>query len=191
MLLEDWYPTLGTRFVHTSEGKFLVTRLVPCPKCLSNVSTDVTDNNSDPNLLFPPGGGHLSRNLSEAFKRAEVDHNYYEQRNKQQPRVRKSQESYTSECDSGVGPDSTGSSRMPSVEGHPGVLGASGSMADEQTNSIVYYSWMIEECILEAYGKKLINCPAHGDIPLSKIAPDTVRFHIYINSRPQYCINEF
>lgn len=21
-LLEDWYPTLGTRFVHTSEGKF-------------------------------------------------------------------------------------------------------------------------------------------------------------------------
>ncbi|XP_044740580.1 leucine-rich repeat serine/threonine-protein kinase 1 isoform X2 [Chrysoperla carnea] len=176
VLLEDWYPTLGTRFVHTSEGKFLVTRLVPCPKCLSNVSTDVTDNNSDPNLLFPPGGGHLptSRNLSEAFKRAEVDHNYYEQRNKQQPRVRKSQESYTSECDSGVGPDSTGSSRMPSVEGHPGVLGASGSMADEQTNSIVYYSWMIEECILEAYGKKLINCPAHGDIPLSKIAPDTI-----------------
>lgn len=33
-LLEDWYPTLGTRFVHTSEGKFLVTRLVPCPRCL-------------------------------------------------------------------------------------------------------------------------------------------------------------
>lgn len=28
------YPTLGTRFVHTSEGKFLVTRLVPCPVCL-------------------------------------------------------------------------------------------------------------------------------------------------------------
>ncbi|KAK7083303.1 hypothetical protein SK128_007310, partial [Halocaridina rubra] len=28
------YPTLGTRFVHTSEGKFLVTRLVPCPMCL-------------------------------------------------------------------------------------------------------------------------------------------------------------
>lgn len=35
ILLEDWYPTLGTRFVHTSEGKFLVTRLIPCPKCLA------------------------------------------------------------------------------------------------------------------------------------------------------------
>ena len=34
-LLEDWYPSLGTRFVHTSEGKMLVTRLIPCPRCLS------------------------------------------------------------------------------------------------------------------------------------------------------------
>lgn len=35
ILLEDWYPTLGTRFVHTSEGRFLVTRLIPCPQCLA------------------------------------------------------------------------------------------------------------------------------------------------------------
>lgn len=35
ILLEDWYPTLGTRFVHTSEGRFLVTRLIPCPKCFN------------------------------------------------------------------------------------------------------------------------------------------------------------
>ena len=34
-LLEDWYPSLGTRFLHTSEGKMLVTRLVPCPRCLT------------------------------------------------------------------------------------------------------------------------------------------------------------
>ena len=27
----------GTRFVHTSEGKYLVTRLVPCPMCLCGV----------------------------------------------------------------------------------------------------------------------------------------------------------
>ena len=35
-LLEDWYPSLGTRFLHTSEGKMLVTRIVPCPRCLNN-----------------------------------------------------------------------------------------------------------------------------------------------------------
>jgi hypothetical protein len=62
ILLEDWYPTLGkfnrnvsyiqevpiyllllllgTRFVHTSEGRFLVTRLVPCPRCLAVSLTD-------------------------------------------------------------------------------------------------------------------------------------------------------
>lgn len=34
ILLEDWYPTIGTRFVHTSEGRFLITRLVPCPVCI-------------------------------------------------------------------------------------------------------------------------------------------------------------
>ena len=34
-LLEDWYPSLGTRFLHTSEGKMLVTRMVPCPRCLT------------------------------------------------------------------------------------------------------------------------------------------------------------
>ncbi|KAK0425746.1 hypothetical protein QR680_009358 [Steinernema hermaphroditum] len=33
-LLEDWYPSLGTRFVHTSEGHLLVSRYVVCPECL-------------------------------------------------------------------------------------------------------------------------------------------------------------
>lgn len=42
---------VGTRFVHTSEGKFLVTRLVPCPKCLVTAieaeSPDSTDHPFD------------------------------------------------------------------------------------------------------------------------------------------------
>lgn len=37
ILLEDWYPTLGTRFMHTSEGNFLVNRIVPCQHCLQSV----------------------------------------------------------------------------------------------------------------------------------------------------------
>ncbi|KAH7717085.1 LRK-1 protein [Aphelenchoides avenae] len=32
-LLEDWFPALGTRYVHTSEGRLLVDRLVPCYEC--------------------------------------------------------------------------------------------------------------------------------------------------------------
>ncbi|CAL8114388.1 unnamed protein product [Orchesella dallaii] len=45
-LLEDWYPSIGTRFVHTSEGKYLVTRLIPCPRCYpgdSGMYTNVPD----------------------------------------------------------------------------------------------------------------------------------------------------
>lgn len=84
--------------------------------------------------------------------------------------IRKSQESYTSECDSGVGPDSGGSSRMPSVEGHPNII-----VEDTNINQIVY-SWMVEECILAAYGVKTVCCPTHSDVSLAQIAPDTVTY---------------
>ncbi|KAI6219497.1 Protein kinase domain containing protein [Aphelenchoides fujianensis] len=32
-LLEDWFPSLGTRFVHSSDGQLLVDRLIPCRDC--------------------------------------------------------------------------------------------------------------------------------------------------------------
>lgn len=35
-----------------------------------------------------------------------------------------------------------------------------------------YYTWMIEECILAAYNKSSVQCPAHGDIDLNVITPD-------------------
>ncbi|XP_055353693.1 leucine-rich repeat serine/threonine-protein kinase 1-like isoform X2 [Paramacrobiotus metropolitanus] len=34
-LLEDWYPSLGTRFIHTSTGQYLVTKFIPCPQCVA------------------------------------------------------------------------------------------------------------------------------------------------------------
>ncbi|KAF5301002.1 hypothetical protein FQR65_LT08985 [Abscondita terminalis] len=156
ILLEDWYPTLGTRFVHTSEGKFLITRLVPCPKCLATISD------------IDPHGDQLDyphKHVFEDFVSSDQESSY------NQRRIRKSQESYTSECDSGVGPDSTDSSRMPSVEGHPNIH------VEDHTNQClnqINYSWMVEECILAAYGNRCVTCPTHSDIPLSLIAPDVV-----------------
>lgn len=185
ILLEDWYPTLGTRFVHTSEGKFLVTRLVPCPKCLTQ-STDAE------NLAHFPNEMHkqalevkisylnnrflakmlLFNNLQNIFKPLDEESEnaclYHQNRFP----IRKSQESYTSECDSGVGPDSGGSSRMPSVEGHPNITIEDPNNSSNQ----VVYSWMVEECILAAYGLKTVLCPEHSDMALSQIAPDTVRY---------------
>ena len=33
-LLEDWYPDLGARFVQNAKGMYLITRVVPCSRCL-------------------------------------------------------------------------------------------------------------------------------------------------------------
>lgn len=41
-LLEDWYPDLGARFVQNSKGMYLITRIVPCTRCiLQQISTQV------------------------------------------------------------------------------------------------------------------------------------------------------
>lgn len=95
ILLEDWYPTLGTRFVHTSEGKLLVTRLIPCPRCLL--------------------GNNEGESESSDSDRIEDIQKYCVNRERQ------SQDSYKSDGDSGVGYDSLTSSRMSSLEGHPDV----------------------------------------------------------------------
>ncbi|KAG7189414.1 hypothetical protein KM043_017118 [Ampulex compressa] len=144
ILLEDWYPTLGTRFVHTSEGKLLVTRLIPCPRCLLS-------------------NGESESEVTDQERLAEDIQKYYINKERQ------SQDSYKSDGDSGVGYDSLTSSRMPSLEGHPDV-----SKQCSNPESILVYSWMVEECILSAYSNKPISCPKHSDIPLSHVAPDII-----------------
>ncbi|XP_075215251.1 leucine-rich repeat kinase [Lycorma delicatula] len=161
VLLEDWYPTLGTRFVHTSEGKFLVTRLIPCPRCLASAQENEMDN-------WPGSRHHLGQHINESFNE---DDGLGTSSGNSSRRIRKSQESYTSDGDSGVGPDSPGSSRKPSVEGHPSVGVGDG---DTEPDLEPQYSWMVEECILAAYDKKSVKCPTHGDISLAHIAPDTM-----------------
>lgn len=158
VLLEDWYPTLGTRFVHTSEGKCLVTRLVPCPRCLvgcvetDNISIDMKDDNDTSKI----------EHISKEFLKKDLDQNI----------VRKSQESYNGSDggDSGVGHDvSPQSSRKVSVDGHPLV-------SDNQVESDIHYGWIVEDCILAASSvdKLCVVCPKHGDLPLAQVAPDTV-----------------
>ncbi|CAB3410737.1 unnamed protein product [Caenorhabditis bovis] len=41
-LLEDWYPALGTRFVHSSEGDLLVSRYVLCGHCVKDAQKSNT-----------------------------------------------------------------------------------------------------------------------------------------------------
>jgi len=64
-------------------------------------------------------------------------------------------------------------SRTTSFEGHPAFAGLE-RMSNKSELDPIYYSWLVEECILAAYDKKLVQCPNHGDIGLPNIAPDTV-----------------
>lgn len=63
LLLEDWYPSLGTRFIHTSDGKFLISRLILCPRCLKRAMC--RDINS-PVQAGPPHGSSSSSNSSNS-----------------------------------------------------------------------------------------------------------------------------
>ncbi|XP_055377695.1 leucine-rich repeat serine/threonine-protein kinase 1 [Condylostylus longicornis] len=52
ILLEDWYPSLGTRFVHTSEGRFLITRLTLCPECFKKLEQQTASADCEENVEF-------------------------------------------------------------------------------------------------------------------------------------------
>lgn len=158
ILLEDWYPTLGTRFVHTSEGKLLVTRLIPCPRCMLHSSEHDGE----------------SANDAQVMDNEDIHQRYYCIVNRKE---RQSQDSYKSDGDSGVGYDSSASSRIPSLEGHPEVSRSCQGQQQPQieaTDETLVYSWMVEECILAAYNNKTISCPKHSEIPLSYVAPDII-----------------
>lgn len=160
LLLEDWYPSLGTRFVHTSEGRFLITRLVLCPKCLRKMSDNCMslDGSQDNVVRSRNGAGVRRRSPAVGI----LDPDYFSAR-----RERRSEDSLClSDADSGVGPDSAGSSRNTSVDGHP--------LYNIPDTSNVCYTWMIEECILSVYNQTKISCPVHLEVMMSSIAPDVV-----------------
>uniref|UniRef100_A0A182QR29 non-specific serine/threonine protein kinase n=1 Tax=Anopheles farauti TaxID=69004 RepID=A0A182QR29_9DIPT len=190
LLLEDWYPTLGTRFVHTSEGRFLVTRLVPCPKCLRdceerhapNLPSQVKPCSALSQARHAPyanGGVHRHRLSIGADRRSDAGGGGAGETSglNELPGIlhdsaaaaaaaagRKSQDSLGwSDCDSGVGQETADSSSETSIEGYTLALAGEGAPS---------YSWMVEECILAAYDRKLVACPIHGEIELSRITPD-------------------
>lgn len=151
ILLEDWYPTLGTRFVHTSEGKLLVTRLIPCPRCLTSQNENGEDESSN-----DLENNSTSKKINESSAKKSGFYVNHDQR--------QSQDSYKSDGDSGVGYDSSStSSRMPSLEGHPdfgtsnGASGNSSNVVGAEDEDKSVYTWMVEECILAAYSQNCAN----------------------------------
>lgn len=85
-LLEDWYPDLGARFIQNTRGMYLITRVVPCTRCIlqqielqrrhleaSNawalVDVSPVDSNpliTQPILIDPPVTGTLAAKTTHA-----------------------------------------------------------------------------------------------------------------------------
>ncbi|XP_037942769.1 leucine-rich repeat serine/threonine-protein kinase 1 isoform X2 [Teleopsis dalmanni] len=188
LLLEDWYPSLGTRFVHTSEGRFLITRLVLCPKCLRKLCILGNGNGNGKDICE---GADNSTNATKSrinnkrifFMHSDgfddsVPNVFSAYLNATSRRERRSEDSLClSDADSGVGPDSCSSSRTTSVDGHP--------LYNIPDISNVCYSWMIEECILSVYNQTKICCPVHLEMDMMKLAPDV----IFADIPEKYTIN--
>ncbi|XP_075989581.1 leucine-rich repeat kinase isoform X2 [Anticarsia gemmatalis] len=164
LLLEDWYPSLGTRFVHTSEGRCLITRLVPCPECLRN--------SSPPGHAPPPSHPPEHEHLAQAFRRLELGA-------AEPRRLRLSEESRASDGDSGVGAESNASSRLGSVEGVTN---------DPSPPYSVATAWTVEQCILCACTGRArrLHCGRHDEVELRHIAPDTLLLDIEESRRARW-----
>ncbi|GAB6033061.1 hypothetical protein CHUAL_012677 [Chamberlinius hualienensis] len=196
-LMEDWYPTLGTRFVHTSEGKFLVTRIVPCTPCLVNQFTSDSSSGCNPGNPSSSDSKDFSGTepwnvvnssryrgeacVSQAIYLSGLDVAEKKVKPGVEMRSNGSRDSTVShDSDSGVGQDSNVSSRKPSEEGQweggEGAVGLEELSKDDQNvaSQHVVYCFMTEDCILTAYEERCMKCPVHGVIPLEQIAPDMI-----------------
>lgn len=66
-LLEDWYPDIGIRFAQNTKGIYLITRLIPCIRCLirpSEMFTDLSDGQDGWSLVNCSGSFKIMENGS-------------------------------------------------------------------------------------------------------------------------------
>ncbi|PZC70519.1 hypothetical protein B5X24_HaOG215757 [Helicoverpa armigera] len=93
-------------------------------------------------------------------------------------RLRLSEESRTSDGDSGVGAESNASSRLGSVEG---IVNPDG-----QTYSIAT-AWTVEQCILAGCSNTRLQCPTHAQLlQRGAVAPDTLLLDVEESKRARW-----
>ncbi|XP_022652148.1 leucine-rich repeat serine/threonine-protein kinase 1-like isoform X3 [Varroa destructor] len=165
-LLEDWYPTLGTRFVHTSEGRFLVTRLVPCSQCVRQAHEVAT---------WRPSTRHLQppvNNPPHNYQSESGDSGVFGNGSSDSPRRHSAPVPFVEDGEPSAGEEDE-SRRCGGVDNGP---------SDRPT----LHCFTVEECILAAHEHQaMISCEEHGTIMLADIAPDAV----FIDMSGRYLIN--
>jgi len=163
-LLEDWYPSIGTRFVHTSEGKYLVTRLCPCPSCFPPAGTTESTSifprpvhSKSPRMSSDSGMGHSPINTV-------IDTD--------------------PETGAGILRHRSGIAFETPKFGHSPSAGLNFFLRSDSRNlgtmSRNYYAWTVEHCILQAGTSSgpSVKCPKHGEILLSQVTPDVLFYDL-------------
>ena len=176
-LLEDWYPSLGTRFIHTSDGRFLITRIIPCSICMDHFIDETTGKDSSKcktgkDDILSPDTSEIDSNLVDFYK-SEV----------KKASMASSEQLF---CDSAISTmesdDSSSAKSTSSHESHTTKYPQTSSLSLYHT----VYAFMVEECILAVSDEKRLKCPVHGRLRIEKIAPDIV----FCDLKENFCINQ-
>ncbi|XP_076455660.1 LOW QUALITY PROTEIN: leucine-rich repeat serine/threonine-protein kinase 1-like [Babylonia areolata] len=152
-LLQDWYPELGEiRFHQNCEGRYLVTRAVPCPRCLAKEVTRQKSTRQDKESWF-----FVDPEAPDIYTPFIVSQDSYVSRHS----------SLQTLADTDA-PGGGGATSLPALghnrslsEGQAFIYNRETSM---ESNEGVIFSFLVERCMLDVMQGVDTVCPLHGSI---------------------------
>lgn len=160
-LLEDWYPSLGTRFAHTLGGSYLVTRVAPCGQCVT----------SNPKAKVSKTLGNLRSSRAESRRTTNNEQ-------KVSFSISALAEHAGDDRQDGMQsfpPDPDQAIHCFYIE-HITLQAYNISPHSELNGGIALRNYISNTVspVKRTIGSKTLSCPKHGQIALSLIAPDIV-----------------
>ena len=161
-LLQDWYPDLGElRFTQNCEGRYLVTRVVPCPQCLTQEVMRQKKTLKDDDTWF-----FLNPDVPDMCMPVVV------QGDNQKPLRERSVTA--AEADGSRSPVKSRPRTL--TEGQAFIYNRSSPESEP-----VIFSWLVERCMLDVLENVNSVCPVHGSIsPLYLLNSDGVGHHFNV-----------
>ncbi|CAL1529200.1 unnamed protein product [Lymnaea stagnalis] len=166
-LLQDWYPDIGElRFSQNCEGRYLVTRIVPCPQCLNREVTRQRSHKHDNNSWF-----FVNPDVPDLCMPVVISENCFSTRERSVTVIGSSRT-----AGEGAGEQPVITRPRTLTEGQAFIYNK-GSPDGEA----VIFSWLIERCMLDVLEGVDAICPRHGSIsPLYLLGKDGITHQLFI-----------
>ncbi|XP_059175790.1 leucine-rich repeat serine/threonine-protein kinase 1-like isoform X2 [Physella acuta] len=167
-LLQDWYPDIGElRFNQNCEGRYLVTRIVPCPQCLNREVTRQRSFQADQNSWY-----FLNPEVPDLCMPVLLLDNHQPVRDRSATVIGATRHS----ADEAhiTAPVTTRPRTL--TEGQAFIYNKGSPDGEE-----VIFSWLVERCMLDVLEGVDAMCPRHGSIsPLYLMGKDGVTHQLFI-----------